>query len=166
MKGNKMPAQQKITPCLWFNHNAEEALDFYFSIFKDGKILAKTYWNRGPNAPEQSLLTAKFQIAGQEYIALNGGSEFKFNEAISLTIDCGTQAEIDEFSEKLTADGGEVGPCGWVKDKFGLSWQIVPSIIPEMLQDKDQTKVERVMTAVMKMRKLDISLLEAAYNGE
>ncbi len=160
-----MPAKQKITPCLWFNGNAEEAMNFYFSIFKDGKILEKTYWKKGANAPELSLLTARFQLAGEEYIALNGGPEFKFNEAISLTIDCSTQAEIDEFSEKLTADGGEVGPCGWVKDKFGLSWQVVPSIIPAMLSDKDQSKVERVMDAVMGMRKLDISKLEAAYKG-
>ncbi|MEP7454706.1 VOC family protein [Phyllobacterium sp. SB3] len=160
-----MPAKQKITPCLWFSGNAEEAMEFYFSIFKDGKILEKTYWKRGANAPELSVLTARFQIGGQEYIALNGGPEFNFNEAISLTIDCGSQEEIDDFTEKLIADGGEQGPCGWVKDKFGLSWQIVPSIIPEMLQDKDQGRVERVMDAVMQMRKLDVAKLEAAYRG-
>lgn len=160
-----MAANQKITPCLWFSGNAEEAIDFYFSIFKDGKILEKTYWKRGAKAPELSVLTARFQIAGQEYIALNGGNEFKFNEAISLTIDCGSQSEIDELNEKLTAGGGEPGPCGWIKDKFGLSWQIIPSSLPQMLQDKDQDKVERVMDAVMEMGKLDIAKLEAAYSG-
>jgi predicted 3-demethylubiquinone-9 3-methyltransferase (glyoxalase superfamily) len=160
-----MPANQKITPCLWFSGNADEAMAFYFSVFKDGEIISSTYWKRGANAPELSLLTAKFRMAGQEFIALNGGSEFRFTEAISLTIDCKDQQEVDELTQKLTADGGEVGPCGWLKDKFGLSWQIVPSGLMDMLRDADQEKVERVMDAVMDMRKLDLAKLEAAYAG-
>lgn len=161
-----MPIKQKITPCLWFEGNAEEAMDFYFSIFENGKILEKSYWGKGGMGPEGSLLTARFEIAGQEYLALNGGPEFKFNEAISLIIDCGSQAEIDELTEKLTANGGEIGPCGWVKDRFGLSWQIVPSVLSQMMQDKDQTKVDRLLGALLQMHKLDIGKLEAAYRGE
>ena len=164
MKGKKMPAKQKITPCLWFDGNAEEAMDFYFSIFKDGKILNRTNWGKGGGAKEGLLLVARFQLAGQEYIALNGGPEFKFTEGISLSIDCSTQEEVDYFSEKLTAGGGEVRPCSWVKDKFGLSWQVVPTILPEMLMDKDQARADRVMAAMMQMYKIDIKKLEEAYN--
>ncbi|MGH6860138.1 MAG: VOC family protein, partial [Phyllobacterium sp.] len=159
-----MPAQQKITPCLWFAGNAETAMDFYFSIFEDGKILDVTRWGKGGMGPEGSLLTARFQIAGQEYIALNGGPEFKFNEAISLSIDCSTQEEVDSLSEKLSADGGEVGPCGWVRDKFGLWWQVAPSILVEMLQDEDKDKAARVMAAMLNMHKIDIAQLQAAYD--
>ena len=161
-----MPIKQKITPCLWFEGNAEEAMEFYFSIFENGKILEKSYWGKGGMGPEGSLLTARFEIAGQEYLALNGGPEFKFNEAISLIIDCGSQAEIDELTEKLTANGGEIGPCGWVKDKFGLSWQIVPKALGEMLSDSDSEKSGRALQAMMKMKKLNIEELRRAFNGE
>ena len=159
-----MPANQKITPCLWFEGNAEEAMDFYFSIFEDGKILDVTRWGKGGMGQEGSVLVAKFQIAGQEYMALNGGPEFKFTEAISLSIDCGSQDEVDALTEKLTADGGEIGPCGWVKDKFGLSWQVVPRILMQMIQDKDQNRADRVMAALMQMMKINIKQHEEAYN--
>jgi predicted 3-demethylubiquinone-9 3-methyltransferase (glyoxalase superfamily) len=164
MKGKPMPANQKITPCLWFDGNAKEAMDFYFSIFKDSNILEITRWGKTVPGREDSVLAAKFRIAGQEYIALNGGPQFKFNEAISLTVDCRSQEEVDYYWEKLTADGGEPGPCGWLKDKFGLSWQIVPSALMEMLQDKDADKSARAMAAMMQMKKINIQKLEEAYN--
>lgn len=160
-----MPAKQKITPCLWFDGNAQEAMDFYMSIFTDGKILEITNWGKEGGDKEGSLLVAKFQIAGQEYIVLNGGPQFKFTEAISLSIDCGSQEEVDMLTEKLTADGGKIRPCSWVTDKFGLSWQVVPSILPKMLMDKDRAKADRVMAAMMQMYKIDIKKLEEAYNG-
>jgi predicted 3-demethylubiquinone-9 3-methyltransferase (glyoxalase superfamily) len=164
MKGKTMPARQKITPCLWFDGNAEEAMNLYFSVFKDSKIISITRWGKEGPGPEGSVLVAKFQLAGQDFIALNGGPQYKFTEAISLTVDCATQQEVDEYWEKLTADGGEPGPCGWLKDKFGLSWQIVPSVLVEMLQDKDPDKSARVMGAMMQMKKIDIQKLEQAYN--
>lgn len=141
-------------------------MDFYMSIFKDSKILNKTNWGKEGGTREGSLLVATFQLAGQEYIALNGGPQFKFTEAISLSIDCSTQEEVDSLTEKLTAGGGEIRPCSWVKDKFGLSWQIVPSILPEMLRDKDQKKADRVMAAMMQMYKIDIQKLKDAYNQQ
>jgi predicted 3-demethylubiquinone-9 3-methyltransferase (glyoxalase superfamily) len=164
MKGKTMPAKQKITPCLWFNGNAAEAMDFYMSIFEDSKILSTTNWGKEGGSKEGSLLVATFQLVGQEYIALNGGPEFQFSEGISLSIACETQEEVDRLTEKLTADGGQVRPCSWVKDKFGLSWQIVPTILPEMLRDKDQAKADRVMAAMMKMYKIDIQKIKDAYN--
>jgi predicted 3-demethylubiquinone-9 3-methyltransferase (glyoxalase superfamily) len=152
-----------ITPCLWFDGNAEEAVKFYTSVFKDGKILGTSYYGPGMHLPEGTILTITFEIMGQEFMALNGGPEFKFDEAISLMIPCDTQEEIDYYWDKLTAAGGQPVQCGWLKDKYGLSWQVVPRIIEKHLNDKDQAKTNRVMKAVMGMVKLDIAEIEKAY---
>ena len=158
-----MPDQQKITTFLWYDKEAEEAASFYTSIFEDSKILSVTrYGDAGPG-PKGTVMTVLFELAGQELIALNGGPHFKFTEAISLSVSCDTQEEIDELWRKLTAGGGEEGPCGWLKDKFGLSWQINPPILAEMLQDPDPEKAKRVMEAMLQMKKIDIARLEEAY---
>ena len=158
---------QKITPCLWFNNQAEDAAKFYASIFKNSKIGDMTrYGEAGAKVsgrPKGSVMTVTFEIEGQEFVALNGGPHFTFSEAISLMVRCETQKEIDEMWEKLS-QGGEKGQCGWLKDKYGLSWQIVPSILGQLLQDKDAEKANRVMTAMMKMDKLDIAGLKRAYD--
>ena len=142
----------KITPFLWFDGRAEEAARFYTSIFKNSKV------------DSVSAMSATFHLEGQKFIALSGGPQFPFTEAISLFVDCATQEEVDELWEKLTA-GGEPGRCGWLKDKFGLSWQIIPSILGEMLQDEDDAKSDRVMQAMLQMDKLDINALTQAYEG-
>jgi predicted 3-demethylubiquinone-9 3-methyltransferase (glyoxalase superfamily) len=147
---------QKITPFLWFDNQAEEAMNFYASIFKDSKILGVT---PGPNG---TVMMATFQLNGQEFFALNGGPEFKFTEAISFFVDCKTQEEVDELWAKLSA-GGEEGQCGWLKDKFGLSWQIVPTALGELLGDKDVGKAAKVMQAMLQMKKIDIAGLKRAY---
>ena len=153
---------QKITPFLWFDNNAEEAVNHYLSIFKNSKIVTVVrYGDAGPG-PKGSVMTIAFQLEGQDFIALNGGPIFKFTEAISLSVDCKTQQEIDELWEKLS-DGGQKGQCGWLKDKFGLSWQINPSVLVEMLQDKDAEKSKRVMQAMLQMGKIDIARLRQAY---
>jgi len=156
---------QKITPFLWYDNNAEEAVSLYISVFKNSKITDITrYGDAGPG-PKGSVMTIAFQLEGQDFIALNGGPMFKFTEAISLSVDCKTQQEVDELWEKLSA-GGQPGQCGWLKDKFGLSWQIVPSALVEMLQDQDAEKSNRVMQAMMQMRKIDVASLRRAYaNG-
>lgn len=146
---------QKITPFLWFDNNAEEAINFYVSIFKNSKLISTI---PGPNG---TLMGATFTLEGQEYQALNGGPHFKFTEAISLFVRCETQTEIDELWNKLS-EGGEKSRCGWLKDKYGLSWQIVPPILGELLQDKDRAKAKRVMDAMMKMNKIDIKTLQEA----
>ena len=152
---------QKITPFLWFDNNAEEAVQFYTSIFKDSKILVTSrYGDAGPG-PKGTVMTIKFELNGQEFIALNGGPHFKFTEAISLVVNCETQKEIDEYWAKLTAGGKEV-QCGWLKDKFGLSWQIVPTILGQLMQNKDPEKVKSVTQAFMKMVKMDIEALKRA----
>jgi|SRR5262245_57236034 len=157
---------QKFTPCLWFDSQAEEAARFYTSLFKDSKVLqVSRYGEAGAKASGQplgSVMTVRFQLAGQEFVGLNGGPHFKFSEAISFMVNCDTQAEIDDLWEKLS-EGGEKGPCGWLKDKYGLSWQIVPTVLGEMMQDKDPKKTERVMAAVMQMKKLDAVALKRAY---
>jgi predicted 3-demethylubiquinone-9 3-methyltransferase (glyoxalase superfamily) len=156
---------QKITPFLWFDNQAEEAANFYTSIFKNSKIVKiARYGDAGPG-PKGSAITVVFQLEGQEFIALNGGPHFKFTEAISLSVDCKTQQEIDEFWTKLSA-GGQEGQCGWLKDKYGLSWQVNPAILGEMLTDPDPEKSKRVMEAMMKMTKIDIALLKKAYDGQ
>nr|PZN68118.1 MAG: hypothetical protein DIU58_01085 [Sphaerobacter thermophilus] len=156
---------QTITPCLWFNGQAEEATNFYLSVFPNSEVLNVTrYTEVGPGEPG-SVVTISFQLNGQEYLALNGGPEFKFNEAVSFIIDCATQEEVDHYWEKLTADGGEPGPCGWLKDKFGVSWQVVPSILDEYLRDEDRERANRVMETMLKMSKLDIAELQRAYEG-
>jgi predicted 3-demethylubiquinone-9 3-methyltransferase (glyoxalase superfamily) len=160
---------QRITPFLWFNDNAEEAVKFYTSIFKKSKIgkIAR-YDEAGEKAagrPAGSVMTIEFEIEGQDFIALNGGPHFKFNEAVSFVVSCKTQTEVDYYWNKLSAGGKEV-QCGWLKDKFGLSWQIVPTILGELMSDKDPVKSQRVMEAMLKMVKLDINKLKAAYAGK
>jgi predicted 3-demethylubiquinone-9 3-methyltransferase (glyoxalase superfamily) len=156
---------QKITPCLWFNFNAEEAVNYYLSIFKNGKILEVSHYGDAVPAHKGKVLTLRFEIEGQQFQALNGGSQFPFTEAISLSVDCETQAEVDELWSKLSAGGSE-GRCSWLKDKFGLSWQIVPRTLTEMLKDKDADKATRVMQAMLTMSKIDIDRLQQAYNQQ
>jgi predicted 3-demethylubiquinone-9 3-methyltransferase (glyoxalase superfamily) len=160
---------QKITPCLWFDDQAEEAVKFYVSVFKNAKVgkIAR-YGEAGAEVsgrPKGSVMTVTFQLEGQAFMALNGGPQFKFTEAISLVVNCTTQEEVDEMWEKLSA-GGEKGVCGWLKDKYGLSWQLVPTVVEEMFQDKDAKKTERVMKALLQMKKLDIKKLKQAYEQE
>lgn len=155
---------QKITPFLWFDGNAEEAMNFYVSIFKNSKIGRVTrYGDAGPG-PKGTVMSATFQLEGQEFYALNGGPQFKFTEAISFFVSCETQREVDELWEKLSA-GGEIQRCGWLKDRFGLSWQIVPTALGRMLGDKDPAKANRVMQAMLQMDKIEIRELEEAYAG-
>jgi predicted 3-demethylubiquinone-9 3-methyltransferase (glyoxalase superfamily) len=156
---------QKITPFLWFDGNAEDAINFYTSIFKDSKLVNVSRYGEGGPGPKGSLMTATFQLNGQEFMALNGGPMFKFTEAISFFVKCNTQAEIDEFWDKLS-EGGEKSRCGWLKDKFGLSWQIVPPILGQLLNDKDPEKSKRVMMAMLKMSKIEIQKLKDAYEGK
>jgi predicted 3-demethylubiquinone-9 3-methyltransferase (glyoxalase superfamily) len=152
---------QKITPFLWFDNNAEEAMNFYLSIFKNSKIGSVTrYGDAGPG-PKGTVMSATFQLDGQDFIALNGGPHFTFSPAISFFVNCETQQEVDELWEKLSA-GGERQQCGWLKDKYGLSWQIIPSALGEMLQDKDTAKAQRVMEAMLKMNKIEIKALQHA----
>ncbi|HQV70664.1 MAG TPA: VOC family protein [Thermoflexales bacterium] len=149
---------QTITPCLWFDNNLEEAMNFYLSVFKNGKIL-----NVSRNGDQ--VFTAEFELNGQRLMGLNGGPIFKFTEAISLFVSVKTQAEVDELWQKLTADGGEESQCGWLKDKFGLSWQIVPEALGRLLNNPDPVKAGRAMQAMLQMRKLDIAALEKASEG-
>lgn len=160
---------QKITPFLWFDDQAEEAVEFYASIFRNSKIVSVTrYDEEGSKAagrPKGSVMTILFKIEGQEFVALNGGPVFTFSPAISFVVNCKTQKEIDRLWEKLS-EGGKKERCGWLKDKYGMSWQIVPAFLGEMLQDKDPQKSLRVMKAVLKMNKIDIETLRQAYGGE
>ena len=155
---------QKITPFLWFDSQAEEAAKFYCSIFKDSKINSVARYPEGSPGPAGSVMTVEFTLDGQDFIALNGGPVFKFTEAISFSVDCQTQEEVDELSEKLSA-GGSKSQCAWLKDKYGLSWQIVPRQLVKLLKDKDPQKSKRVMQAMLKMTKIDIAKLQAAYEG-
>lgn len=150
---------QKITPYLWFDDRAEEAVNLYMSIFDRSKIVSIS--RRGDGA----WLTATFELEGQRFMALNGGPQFPFTEAISLFVSCETQEEVDTLWEKLTADGGQEGRCGWLKDKFGVSWQIVPTVLGELIGGKDAAKAQRAMQAMLSMNKLDIARLQDAYNG-
>jgi predicted 3-demethylubiquinone-9 3-methyltransferase (glyoxalase superfamily) len=163
---NIFKAMQKITPFLWFDNNAEEAVILYTSIFKNSKILSESrYGDAGPG-PKGSVMVISFELNGQQFTALNGGPLFKFNESVSFVVNCETQAEVDEYWQKLTANGGAESQCGWLKDKFGLSWQIVPTILSELVSSKDAVKSGRAMTAMLKMKKLDIQKLKDAYNGK
>jgi predicted 3-demethylubiquinone-9 3-methyltransferase (glyoxalase superfamily) len=161
---------QKITPFLWFDNQAEEAAKFYTSIFKNSRIGGVLRYSgeaaRASGRPVGSVLTIEFELEGQKFTALNGGPQFKFNESVSFVVYCQTQDEVDYFWQKLTSDGGEESACGWLSDKFGLSWQITPTVLIEMLHDKDPKKSERVMNAMMEMQKIDIGKLKAAYAGE
>ncbi len=154
-----MALKHKITPFLWFDGNAEEAASFYVSVFEDSKILTV-------NRMGDRVLTVSFQLDGQEFVALNGGPQFKFTEAVSFVVHCEDQAEVDKYWSKLTAGGGQESQCGWLKDKFGLSWQIVPTAFLKLSQDKDPVKAGRVMEAMLQMKKFDIARLEKAYRGE
>jgi predicted 3-demethylubiquinone-9 3-methyltransferase (glyoxalase superfamily) len=154
---------QKISPFLWFDGNAEEAATFYTAIFKNSKILKIARYGEAGPGPAGSVMIVNFQIEGQEFIALNGGPQFKFTEAISFCINCQTQEEVDYFWNKLTADGGQEVQCGWLKDKYGLSWQVTPTILGELMSDKDTKKAQRVMQAMMQMKKIDIAALKNAY---
>jgi len=156
---------KKITPVLWFDSEAEQAARFYVGIFKNSKIERFTYYGKNAPRPEGSVLTVEFMLDRVEFVALNGGPQFKFTEAISLSVNCETQAEIDYFWEKLSADGGSTGPCGWLKDKFGLSWQVTPVFIHDLLADRDADKTQRVMDALLKMEKMDIAKLDRAYHA-
>ncbi|MGH7365235.1 MAG: VOC family protein [Candidatus Rokuibacteriota bacterium] len=159
---------QKITPFLWLDTRAEEAAQLYVSIFKNSRVTGTArYDEEGAKAagrPAGSVMTVQFELHGQEFVALNGGPMFKFTEAISFVVNCETQEEVDHFWHKLSA-GGEQVQCGWLKDQFGVSWQVVPTILPELLQDKDPVRSKRVMAAMLKMKKLDIAGLKAAYEG-
>jgi predicted 3-demethylubiquinone-9 3-methyltransferase (glyoxalase superfamily) len=162
-------AKQTITPCLWFDTQAEKAAKFYVSIFPNAKINHVSYYpevgqhvhGRAPG----SVMVVAFEINGQAFTALNGGPQFKFDEAVSFQVPCETQEEIDYFWRRLTEGGGQEGPCGWLKDKFGLSWQVFPKAVPQMLMDPDKAKAARVMHAFMQMKKMDMAALEKAYGG-
>jgi predicted 3-demethylubiquinone-9 3-methyltransferase (glyoxalase superfamily) len=154
---------QKITPFLWLDGKAEEAANFYVSIFKNSKIVSVTRYGEAGPGPKGTVMIVKFQLGGEEFLALNGGPQFTFSPAVSLVANCETQAEVDELWEKLSA-GGEKLNCGWLTDKYGLSWQVVPTLVGELMQDKDAEKTNRVMQAIMGMNKLEIAGLRRAYD--
>lgn len=154
---------QKITPFLWFDGKAEEAVTFYTSIFKNSKIISITRYGDEIPGMKGKVLTEVFQLDGQDFMAIDGGPQFKFTEAISFYVDCKTQEEVDGLWERLS-EGGEKGQCGWLKDKYGLSWQIVPAALGEMMWDKDPDKAKRVVEAMLKMSKIDIKILKQAYD--
>jgi len=152
---------QKITPFLWFDHQAEEAAKFYVSIFPNSKVVKALRYGKAGPGPDGSVMTVEFQLDGQPFVGLNGGPHFKFSEAISFVVNCESQDEVDYYWEKLSAGGGQV-QCGWLKDKFGLSWQIVPTVLPQLLGNPDPEKAQRAMKAMLTMKKLDIRALEQA----
>ena len=154
----------KITPCLWFDTRGEEAAEFYTSIFPNSRIVDVAHYGEAGPRDAGTVMVVKFELDGQEFVALNGGPEFTFDEAISFQIDCADQDEVDRYSEALT-DGGEQGPCGWVKDRFGLSWQVVPARLIELLSDPDEAKAQRAMAAMLEMRKIDVAAVEAAADA-
>lgn len=153
-----------ITPFLWFDTQAEEAARFYVSVFKNSRIVSTSrYGEAGPGA-KGTVMTVEFELAGRRFIALNGGPQFKFTEAVSFSIECQTQQEVDEYWRTLS-EGGEEGPCGWLKDRFGLSWQVNPTVLGDMLSDRDPAKAKRAMQAMLTMKKIDIAALQRAYDG-
>ena len=152
---------QKITPFLWFDGKAEEAMNFYVSVFKDSKVLSIARYGEAGPGPKGTVMTAAFELRGQKFVALNGGPQFTFTPAISFVVNCETQAEVDHYWEKLGA-GGQPNRCGWLTDRYGVTWQIVPTILPQLLSDTDAGKAQRVMQAMLKMDKLDIAALERA----
>jgi predicted 3-demethylubiquinone-9 3-methyltransferase (glyoxalase superfamily) len=156
---------QKITPFLWFDGKAEEAMNFYLSIFKNSKSVSVTRHGDAGPGPKGSVMVAVFRLDGQEFIALNGGPQYKFTPAVSFVVNCETQKEVDDFWTKLS-EGGRTDRCGWLQDKYGLSWQIVPTVLGELLQDKDAGKANRVMTAMLQMEKIDIARLKLAYEQQ
>ena len=162
--------KQKITPCLWFDKQAKDAAAFYTSIFKDSAVERTTKFDDASSEvsgqPKGSVMTAEFEIAGQKFLGLNGGPQFKFSEAISFIVNCEDQDEIDYFWSRLTADGGEESQCGWLKDKFGLSWQIIPENMNDLVAGPDPEGSKRAMEAMLKMNKLDVQKLQDAYDGK
>ena len=156
---------QKITPFLWFDNNAEEAMNFYVSIFKKSKVLTVSRYGEAGPGPAGTVMTAEFEIEGQEFVALNGGPRFQFTEAISFVVNCETQEEVDYFWDKLS-EGGQKSRCGWLKDKFGLWWQVVPVILAELMGDKDPEKSKRVMQSMLTMDKIEIEPLKRAHAGD
>jgi len=165
MKKGKRHSVQKITPFLWFDGKAEEAMNFYISVFKNSKIVRVTRCGEAGPGPKGTVMSATFQLDGQDFFALNGGAQFTFTPAISFFVNCETQQEVDELWEGLSA-GGEKGRCGWLKDKYGQSWQIIPSVLGKMLQDKDAEKAKRVMQAMLQMDKIDIAQLKKAHDQD
>ena len=157
--------QQKITPWLWFDTEAEEAARFYTSIFDDSRIVSVSHYGEAGPRPAGTVMTVEFELDGQRFAALNGGPEFKFTEAVSFLVDCKAQQEVDYFWERL-GDGGEHGPCGWLRDRYGLSWQVVPRRLEELLSDEDAEKAQRVMKAMLQMGKIEIAELERAAEAE
>ena len=160
-----MPIKHRISPCLWFDGQAEEAANFYVSIFKNSRITAVSRYGEVGPGPKGGVMVIGFELDGQAFTALNGGPMFKFTEAISMIVHCETQAEVDDYWEKLSA-GGQPGRCAWLKDKFGVSWQVVPTALIELMQDKDAAKSARVMQAMLQMTKIDIAGLQRAYEGK
>lgn len=154
---------QRITPFLWFNDQAEEAVNFYLSIFDDSRILTKTRYGEVGPGPEGSIMTIDFELQGQPFVALNGGPHFTFNEAVSFVVNCETAEEVDHYWEKLS-EGGETSQCGWLKDQFGISWQVVPTLLPRLIGDANQDKAQMVMAAMLQMQKLDVVALQTAYD--
>jgi predicted 3-demethylubiquinone-9 3-methyltransferase (glyoxalase superfamily) len=154
-----------ISPCLWFDTQAEDAAAFYVSVFRNSRIVSTSHYGEAGPREAGMVLTVQFEIDGQVFTALNGGPEFTFSEAISFQIDCPTQDDVDYYWERLSADGGEQGPCGWLKDKFGVSWQVVPDELEKLLADPDQGRAQRAMAAMLQMRKIDIAAVRAAADG-
>ncbi len=152
---------QKITPCLWFDTQAEDAATFYTSVFKNSRIVKVAHYGEAGPREVGLVMTVDFELDGQEFVALNGGPDFTFNEALSLQINCGSQDEVDYFWERL-GEGGEFGPCGWLKDRYGVSWQVIPTVLNDLISDPDQAKGQRVMAAMLQMGKIDIAALHAA----
>ena len=164
-KPSRSKRAQTISPFLWFDSQAEDAAKLYVSIFPNSRILEVSRYGEAGPGPKGTVMTVAFELDGQRFIALNGGPQFKFTEAVSFSVECETQEEVDRYWAKLTAGGGEEGPCGWLKDKYGLSWQVNPRVLGQLLSDPDQKKAKRVMEAMLKMKKIDIAGLERAADG-
>jgi len=163
-EGDEMPITQRITPCLWFDGQAEEAARFYVSVFPNARITAIARYGEAGPGPKGSVMTVGFELDGQAFTDLNGGPLFRFTEAVSMIVNCETQAEVDHYWDRLS-EGGQPGRCGWLKDRFGLSWQIVPTALVEMVRDEDPAKAQRAMAALLQMGKLDLARLRQAHEG-
>jgi predicted 3-demethylubiquinone-9 3-methyltransferase (glyoxalase superfamily) len=156
---------QKIVPNLWFDTEAEQAAEFYVSVFEDGRIVNVTHYNDAGPREAGMVMTVEWELEGQRFVGINGGKEFKFDEAVSFAVECETQEEIDHYWDELREGGGEKGPCGWLRDRFGLSWQVVPTGMDQLFEDPDKSKAERAMRAMLGMRKIDIAAIRAAADG-
>ncbi|MDQ4079603.1 MAG: VOC family protein [Gemmatimonadota bacterium] len=164
-KSSRSERVQTISPFLWFDNRAEDAAKFYVSIFPNSRILGVSRYGEAGPGPKGTVMTVSFELDGQRFIALNGGPQFTFTEAISFSVNCETQEEVDRYWSKLTSGGGEEGPCGWLKDRYGLSWQVNPRVLGELVSDPDPTKAKRAMEAMLKMKKIDIATLQRAAQG-